>query len=374
MLPERYCQLLTAYLDGELSPRRRKTALRLLRRSARARSLFRKLQSDSQRLRALPQPVPALDLSPRVLHAIAQQGLRPGPLADSAVAAAAPPAASALPGWLGLAVAASLLLAITGLSYLFFSGLQAGDQIEQVVEQQPAPEVAPKKGPPPEEPGLKVALRGLGSQGERKRLTQELRKETSYRLSLACRDSLQAVERLQRALRTRGVQLVMDRGARERVRRKEHNTTYLFYAENLEADELTALLHHLGVVAKGSAQEPPCESAVVSALTSAHRRDLAQLLGVSAENLAAPARALPAKDVPMPPLDTIIEGPPAEKAKTAEPPRKVPLPPARLALVLAADAVGPAGPGSEIQRFLQRRPPQRPGTLQVLLVLHDVRA
>ena len=43
MLPEQDRELLTSYVDGELSTRQRKTVLRLLRRSAEARELLRQL-------------------------------------------------------------------------------------------------------------------------------------------------------------------------------------------------------------------------------------------------------------------------------------------------------------------------------------------
>jgi hypothetical protein len=381
MLPERYSQLLTAYLDGELSPRRRRAVLRLLRKSGQARALFRRLQQDSRRLRALPAAGPVPDLAPRVLHAIAHQGLHPVPdPAAAAAAAVAPTAASAWAGWVGLAVAASLLLAITSLSFTFFSHLPTSAQEEPIVKSTPTPpELAPKPTPTPktkpvaDEPGYKVALHRLSAQGEQTRLYKELRKDTSYRLSLTCRDAGKAVDRLQRLLRARGVGVVVDRAARERMARKEP-TTYLLYAENLHADELTNILRHLGFSGKGQAKQAPCETAYVSTLTGAQRSDLARLLGVAPDKLPVPPKALPAVDEPLPELkDLVIEMPvPAEKAKTGEPVRKGPPAPARLALVLAADAVGPAGP--DVRSFLQRRPAQRPGTLQVLVVLREVQA
>src|SRR5215831_7986877 len=55
MLSDQFRQLLTAYVDGELSSRQRKAVQRLLRRSPEARSLLLKLQEDARRLRALPR-------------------------------------------------------------------------------------------------------------------------------------------------------------------------------------------------------------------------------------------------------------------------------------------------------------------------------
>src|SRR5205823_6069244 len=103
MLPERYRELLTAYVDGELGPRQRRTLEKVLRRSAEARALLEKLQADSQELRALaPAPLPQ-DLSDSVLMLIAQRRLQP-PKARVAVLAPPPPAAGAF--WPYLAAAA----------------------------------------------------------------------------------------------------------------------------------------------------------------------------------------------------------------------------------------------------------------------------
>src|SRR5271166_3031255 len=71
MLPERYRELLTAYVDGELSARQRRHALRLLRRSAEARRLLQRLQKDSDALIHLPKPHLDRDLAEPVLHKIA---------------------------------------------------------------------------------------------------------------------------------------------------------------------------------------------------------------------------------------------------------------------------------------------------------------
>ena len=78
MLPERYRELLTAYVDGELSARQRRHALRLLRRSAEARRLLQRLQSDSDALIHLPRLRPDRDMTGPVLQKIAAAR----PLAD----------------------------------------------------------------------------------------------------------------------------------------------------------------------------------------------------------------------------------------------------------------------------------------------------
>src|SRR5262245_22507202 len=56
MLPEPLRLLISAYAVGELTPRRRQAAERLLRHSKDARKLLRELRDNRRRLRALPKP------------------------------------------------------------------------------------------------------------------------------------------------------------------------------------------------------------------------------------------------------------------------------------------------------------------------------
>ena len=55
MLPEPIRLLLSAFASGDLSPRRRAAAVRLLRHSSEARKLLRQLKLDRKRVRYLPQ-------------------------------------------------------------------------------------------------------------------------------------------------------------------------------------------------------------------------------------------------------------------------------------------------------------------------------
>lgn len=135
MLPEHLSELLTAYVDGELSPRKRKEVTKLLKKSAEARKLLQKLEEDSSFLRRLPRQQMRQDLSDSVLGNISMRGLKL-PLRDPAaptqqripVAAPAPKQpvpVAATPGsgipWLGL-LAFLLFLILVGIaSYLVFS-------------------------------------------------------------------------------------------------------------------------------------------------------------------------------------------------------------------------------------------------------------
>jgi hypothetical protein len=114
MLPDRLYQLLTGYVDGELSPRQGKTVLRLLRKSPEARDLLRQLQQDAQSVQSLLRPKLPADFASQVVGTIARRGLHPA-RSTAATAAKTPPA------WIGWTVAAAVLLAVTAGSYLFFS-------------------------------------------------------------------------------------------------------------------------------------------------------------------------------------------------------------------------------------------------------------
>ena len=76
MLPERLTQLLTAYIDGELSSRQRKAVTRLLRKSPEARKLLEEMQQDSMILRDLPRKKMKTDLSQTLPGTIEMRGLK----------------------------------------------------------------------------------------------------------------------------------------------------------------------------------------------------------------------------------------------------------------------------------------------------------
>ncbi|MBY0522361.1 MAG: hypothetical protein K2R98_03145 [Gemmataceae bacterium] len=120
MLPERVTQLLTAYIDGELSSRQRRAVSKLLRKSPEARHLLQEMQQDSMILRKLPRRRPTMDLSKTVLTTLDMRGIKlpkPPPMP----APARLPAAARMPNWLAVAAAVLVLVAISAGSYLFFA-------------------------------------------------------------------------------------------------------------------------------------------------------------------------------------------------------------------------------------------------------------
>src|SRR5829696_3230602 len=113
-------ELLTAAVDGELTPAERKAAQRVLRESEPARVLFAQLKADAARLKKLPRVAAPAELADNVLSVINDRALTPTPLPPS------PRGDRTFNwGWLpigaNIAAAAGVLVAITLGSYLYFS-------------------------------------------------------------------------------------------------------------------------------------------------------------------------------------------------------------------------------------------------------------
>ncbi len=77
MLPNRDRKLLTAYVDGELTPHQDRNVQRLLGQSPEASDLLRRLEEDSAQLRGVEPPPLGCDLSAPVVDAIRAGHLRP---------------------------------------------------------------------------------------------------------------------------------------------------------------------------------------------------------------------------------------------------------------------------------------------------------
>jgi anti-sigma factor RsiW len=117
MLPERLTQLLTAYIDGELSSRQRKAVTRLLRKSPEARKLLEEMQQDSMILRGLPRKKMKTDLSQTLPGTIEMRGLKLPTPPRPAAAGPRP----VVPIWAALLVGA-ILLGGLGVGTFFFFG------------------------------------------------------------------------------------------------------------------------------------------------------------------------------------------------------------------------------------------------------------
>jgi hypothetical protein len=173
------------------------------------------------------------------------------------------------------------------------------------------------------------------------------------------------------------VKVVIDRAALARWK-KSLKTHYAFYMEDLTPEELSRLLQDLGAEDKKVDPKQRFNKIIINHLTPADRKELCSLLGVD-------PKALPAKggqqkgplgvDLTKP-LSKKTEEQVADALAGKGPPRPQPgkepaaKTPDRLALVLSYNPVRAAPSSSkEIKQFLTSRPGQRPGAVQVLLVL-----
>jgi hypothetical protein len=309
MLPDRFRQLLTTYVDGEATPRQRQEIENLVQRSGEARELLRQLQGDAACLRALPRPGLGPDFTGQVLQAIADRRLQPG--RQPALAKG-----RTLPAWLGVAVAASVFVAVTVASFVYFSPTSVPpDQLQTALLTSapstansdrpalatrtlpvtvplsnseplaPAPAAplaptvvkedgtAPPTGPAMNEKSIGAAedtelaapsrnLRALEvvtpklaltlTLGElqrvesRERLRKELHGASGCRLELFCRGIPGTLDRVAAALETQGVGLLVDASVQVR-RRSRVRGDYLLYADSFTADDCLAVFRRLGM-------------------------------------------------------------------------------------------------------------------------------
>lgn len=321
MLPERYCQLLTAYVDGELSDRRKQQVRRLLMKSQAARLMLRELQENAQRLHDLPRHSLDADFAMQVVAKI-------GDTSPACMPAAAPRPAS-FPTWLGLAVAAAVLFMVVGGSYLFFSSI--GRSPQQLLQ-----EDSP------------LALRDLDPEAFHTQLAEELKKGKGIQLELAYHDGAEAIARLSRALANNDVKLLAGQGnVKGEIR---------IFADSLQAEDLANIVAQL---IREEQNAPQFGGVQLQALSDSDRKRVAGLLGVT--------------DLDHIDWGDILGNSEDDKAsirKGLGKPKSA-TPSERSAVMLA----GRAGQGSEaVQQFFASRSAPRPGTFPLVLILRPASA
>jgi anti-sigma factor RsiW len=144
MLPERLTQLLTAYIDGELSSRQRRAVTRLLRKSPEARKLLDEMQQDSIVLRHLPRKKMKQDLSQTLPGTIEMRGLNLPPPPPTAPL----PRPATVPIWAALLVGGIMLGGLGLGSYVFFSAGQKKPSTPAATQRSSEPVSAPTPGTP----------------------------------------------------------------------------------------------------------------------------------------------------------------------------------------------------------------------------------
>jgi anti-sigma factor RsiW len=397
MLSDRTRQLLSAYLDGELSAHQQDAVEALLQRSPEARKLLAQLQGDAAQLRNLAQRTLGQDLADLVLAELA-------PL--PAAAPRKPLAERTLPSWLGFPLAASVLLGVFWASYTHFARqhrpptevprlatLQHQPPKEEIRAatpetvqpsrtEEPAPAAAtvptpaplPRPTPPVErsEPLQKapesvlatptprkqnfelvdprsvltsVVLRDLDQAAPQQKLRELLKAHEAHRLEIVGSANVRALDALVKALQAKGCEVHIEELAQQRSKIRQMLTDYAVVVEGLTAEELADVLTRLGKADRAAdakrTDSARFHDALVLPLTADDQKELAKLLGVEASP---------------------FEASPKGSAATKEP--------ARQALLLAYNPSHPQPAlSAEIHRYLDGRTKRKPGTLQILLVL-----
>lgn len=221
---------------------------------------------------------------------------------------------------------------------------------------------------------LNLPLRDLDQPKVQERLRDKLKEDTAFQLDLSCPANAKGLDRIEAAFQSRGVKLVIDKAALTRWK-KGLKTHYAFYSDDLTSEELTAILQALGVDDKKADPKQRFNQIIINHLTPANQKELCTLLGVDPRSLSAKPKGPLGMD-PTQPISKKTEEQVADalagKGTPRPEPGKVPSPkgPDRLALVLCYNPVRTAPTSSkEIKQFIATRPGQRPGAVQVLLVL-----
>jgi len=309
MLAQDQIELLTAYVDGELSPRQREVALRLVNESSEARRILIELQENAHRIKQLPRHTLDAHFTAEVVEAVATRPMEP-------VRAARPitfplrwvPYAAA-----GVAAAVLFMVGTAGVLYLAFgynwNGLENDNGIAKnerndvaPVDPKPAPpvnegdkSVPPRKtpnplpgnimagvieqftAPIPPERSVDLTFAELHDKAQvAERLAAEIENNPALHLDVSVRNNPQAIDRLKNALKAAGVKLVVDPTS-EAALKKGGKVEFLVYAENLKADEVTKLLKELAVAGKKTTN--PYHKVKVSPLAKQERERVVALLG-----------------------------------------------------------------------------------------------
>jgi hypothetical protein len=373
MLSEKHMRLLTAFVDDELSPRQRRTAIRLLKKSSTARKMLRQLQGDSRRLRALPRTQLPADFSTQVLREIVKVGQPVAAPPAAAVAASGIPVSS----WVSLAMAASLFGAAVVGSYLIFSNKNSPDEgpshvAEKTVkenkteikpsrkETRPEPKKVVDPGPLPL---LLLTATKLRDDAARKQLAQVFgQPEKAFEVNVTSRDNARTVAQLTRYFKEADIRLVVEPAAQKSLKEKKKGARFLLYAENVSPYDLQTILQKLSKERNTSLQ-----TVALHRLTNDQRGKVSGFLGVKPDALR-----LPPSDhrLPPAPFEAIVPAPKIGPQPKAQPGQ--PSPDTQLALVLALDRGSGIAPSHEVQNFLKTRRPVRPGSLQIVMVLVEV--
>jgi hypothetical protein len=368
MIPRKLSKLLTAYVDGELNLRQRKAVRHWLRRSSKARRLYRQMKVDSLVLQTLPRKVLKQDLSDTILDKI-------NTTPDIQLPAVGGRFLSRRPRW--VAAAAAVLVAVGLGSYLIFAGanddgvapLAAAPTLSESITQPSDPvadDVEPARRTSPESvfafpnlkaPQLKLAqvrvprifsLRELERPAEAARLQGQLATSPMFRLDLFSTSSTTALSRLRTVCKAEGIDVRIDPASQEFVNRGLERT-WALYVENIRPNEVAHILTRL------SSNDKKAGEFRQAVLTAVSADELAEVLGGTGKDLAPPSQ----RPVEQGTAGQIVSSLPGQKPDGTSP---------RQVIVVPHEPTREA-PYDEVKRMFDGYREVRPGTLQLLFVL-----
>jgi negative regulator of sigma E activity len=344
---EEHGELLTAFIDGELTRRERIDVLRLLNKSSDARGMLWQLQQNSLAVKQLPAKTLPADFSSKIVDIVAKMETPPAATEAPAPASMPTPASAVRFGpkaAIRLAWAAGLLLAVAGgLFYFFYEPdpqqiVKSDEPPPPVVVTTPKdepkiePKVTPKDDPKPFDGRFVFAE--LKQPAQRALFEKELTKARSVRVDLIVKNSFKALERL-------GSKLKFDV---KKTKEKEHR----IFVENLAPADVAGFLGELAEKDKGIFADMQ-----IRPMSSKDQVELCAVLGIDQTELANPKIKVP-DVIPIPDKDKKDSSSPAVKSLQI---------PDRPALLLTrADA-------AQIRNFIGQRRLLKPGTVQVLFVI-----
>jgi anti-sigma factor RsiW len=337
MLSNRHCELLTAYVDGELDAPQRQVVRQLLASSAEACAFLHKLELDSgEMLKMAARRAPAT-LAPAVMRKVSELG----PLRGEHW--------SAVPRWQGFAVAACVFVAI-GLGGVFL--------IAMVMNQKPQnpQEISKAKGVQANE--VHLAFAQFQEEPAKQRLADESKKRQGLWFDVPAINAGRAIERMTEAFQTTGITVLVDLSAKTKIARKEQKVQFVLYAENVTHEEVAQIFQHVAR-AESSAASKALDSMVMTDINEEKRTKLATAMQVDAKLLDSASSKL---DLPM-----FIEVPNNQAIKQPAAPKR----PERFAVLLTYSGEGNAAASAEVRQFLNSRRGLQPGTVQMVLLIHE---
>lgn len=425
MISEQVGEVLSTYLDGELSPRRQRATEELLQKSAEAREYVQRLRESANLVQTLPRRVPERDLVDAALAALAPCTPLPVPATSG----------QRWRGWLPLGVAAGILFVAGTASLVYLAGpRKAKPGIADVAPEKPVARHAPAqqavplvKAPnqdpvklqapvsrddkrpstprspisqpakrsrtelaSPAAPDAKVRvigkeapqailtfpLRLAGRHPARQMLRDKLRQTGPFHVEITCLGRGKSFARLQAQLKAQKIDVLVDPRVVKTLAAHGTRTDLALYTESLTARELSSFLEQLGEEdAEAAGDGAQFGTLAVSRLTEEDRVNLSILLGIDPAQLPSLNSAPLGVDIRQPLEDSTANdltkallGQGKPRPLPGQPVIKPKIPRTAVVVPLHPEATR-AEQSKEIHRFLDSRKDHPLAAVPVLLIL-----